>query len=164
MTQPPLDQSVDIPTEEVIDRPLPEDFDQQVLYEQLVEADLARDPGAAGGPWTEFREDGIGNVQFRNIDPERVEELDALLAAHSEKARTRREKRQTEDTNRLTIEERAAQALTANQTDIAQNTAWLTANPNAPAVQKEMVRQSTAHARQINGILRLMLNRLEAAD
>ena len=63
-----------------------------------------------------------------------------------------------------TLLERARAALAALMADIDTNTAWLAANPNASAVQRELVRQSTLQARTIIALARLVTRTLDSTD
>lgn len=63
-----------------------------------------------------------------------------------------------------TLMQRAGAALATNTADIEANTAWLTANPTAAPVLREMVRQSTLQARQLNALIRLATRALDSTD
>lgn len=71
----------------------------------------------------------------------------------------------TANTNRKTLAEQAAAALATNRVDIETNNAALAvANPtNAQVVAqvKELTRQSTAQARQLNALIRMTLNQTD---
>jgi hypothetical protein len=90
-----------------------------------------------------------------------------------------------EQANEFTLRQQAEAALVANRADIsandggiANNDAWLAANPGTNLTttvlttrMKVLVQQSTAAARQrnamyreLNGIIRLFLNRLDGTD
>lgn len=55
-------------------------------------------------------------------------------------------------------------ALLNNRGDIATNDQWLANNPAAPAVTRALVEQSTRQARQLNGIIRMLLGFLNGTD
>jgi hypothetical protein len=163
---PPVDETGE-PTE-IIERPVPEDFDPDTLYEQLAEAGLAMDPELPPQPWAEFRIGQGENIQFRFVRPEAAEQVDAILAEHPEKARANKAKRQTARTNDTTISDDLRAALEQNKADRTENDAYLakttpTANEQERHI-KTLTRQSSRQARMINGIIRKQLGELGATD
>lgn len=70
--------------------------------------------------------------------------------------------------NESTIRDKAAQALTANATDIAANDTFLAitspTNAQVSAQVKELTRQSTRQARELNGLIRLVLRRFDGTE
>lgn len=74
----------------------------------------------------------------------------------------------TAQVNRSTLEQRADNALVANKTAITQSQAFLAiANPtnaqNAAQV-KALTQQQVVLTQQMNGVIRLLLGRLDATD
>ena len=68
------------------------------------------------------------------------------------------------NTNEEELRRLAEVALANNRADIATNEQWLANNPAAPAVTRALVEQSTRQARQVNGLIRVMLGFLDGID
>ena len=70
--------------------------------------------------------------------------------------------------NDETLRARADSALTANTNDIAANDLFLAiaspTNAQNAAQVKELTRQSTRQARELNALIRLVLGRLDSTD
>lgn len=74
----------------------------------------------------------------------------------------------SEKKNRSDIETQALQAMDLNKSDIVDNNAFLTiaspTNAQLSAQVKALTRQSTRQAKELNGLIRLVLNKLDATD
>lgn len=74
----------------------------------------------------------------------------------------------TARTNETTIRDRATNALAANAADIATNDTFLAiaspTNAQLAGQVKELTRQSTLQARELNALVRLVLRRFEGTD
>jgi hypothetical protein len=74
----------------------------------------------------------------------------------------------SEQHNRQVIEQQAVSALMANKNDITANDTFLAiaapTNAQTLAQVKELTRQSSRQAKELNGLIRLVLNRLDATD
>jgi len=71
---------------------------------------------------------------------------------------------QSRNPNELTLRLQALTALQNNRADIATNEQWLTNNPTAPAMTRALVEQSTRQARQVIGVIRMLLGELDGTN
>lgn len=139
----------------------PDNLNPTLLWQQM------KDAGLTDTNWMYVDQDetGMGTIiRFLDLPDSDQEKVEAIFEAHSEVAVAEEVRVIEHATNENSVRNKALNALATNKTDISQNDAWLAANPNAPAVQKELVRQSTAQAKQLNAIIRMLFDRFEATD
>lgn len=129
-----------------------------VIYGDLLEEELAD----AGLP-TGVRLGGVNGelLWLDDLTEDNRAAAQAVVDAHVGSAQFQIDQLNAERTNKSSIQTDARNALAANRNDIATNDNYLniTAPTNAQiaAQVKELTRQSTRQARELNGIIRMLL-------
>lgn len=133
----------------------------------MLNGDLLRDELADAGLVTDVHlvADAVELVRLDESDRTAAQ---AVVDAHPITAQAALDAAQAERTNETTIRDQADAALAANKTDVATNVTYLAitspTNAQVAAQVKELTRQSTRQARQINALIRLALGRFDATD
>lgn len=119
----------------------------------LVNGDILSSDLAAAGVPTPVQVDG-DRLQLMSLDESHRPVAQTVLDTHGAKAQAAADLAATERTNETTIRDKATAALADNKTFLA-----LTSPTNA-----QNAAQVKALTRQVNGLIRLVLRRFDAAD
>lgn len=145
--------------------PCPDPFHPSVLFKQLEDADLVPEPlegGFSGAPSEFYR--SMDKVIFNHLNDTQASVVQPLLDEHPALAQVQYDIEDNERRNEVELVRKSEEAISINKGDITLNENWLAANPTANPVIRELTRQSIVQAKQINGILRLMLEKFDGTD
>lgn len=106
----------------------------------------------------------LENVQLPDLGDEHYDAAAAIFAEHPQQVMAAHQKQLEEDANGRTLRDRLATAHTANLKDISDDEKWLEANPTANPALRAMHVQSIRQAKQLNAIMRLLLDWRDGTD
>lgn len=135
-----------------LDFPTPDPLNLAILEQQLAAAGLATTVLL------------LEEIRLADLDEPSRADAERAFAAHATETLAEHEQALAEVTNEKTIRDRLAAAISANAKDISDTEAWLTANPAASAILRSLAQQSVRQAKQLSGLERLILRRLDATE
>lgn len=140
--------------------PAPSTLNGKLLAQQLTDAGL---------PTSEWGVALVGDrIELADLDESDRAAAQAVVDAHPPTAQAALDKAAGERTNESTIRDRAGQAIATNTTDIATNDNFLTiTNPTTAQILaqvRELTRHDSRRAKQVNALIRLVLNRFDGTD
>jgi hypothetical protein len=149
------------PPPPVLEFPAPNPLVGDLLEEELADAGFPTRVGVVPGDPSTTADDVI---RLANLTEDDRAAVAPIIAAHTGTAQFQVDTLNTERNNKSTIVADALAAMAANRQDIADNLAWRAANPTAAPVLRALEQQSTRQARQLNGLIRLLLERFDGTD
>ena len=143
----------------------PDNLNPTILWQQM------KDAGLTDTNWMYADPDEVGMgtiIRFLDLEESDRATVESVFSSHSAAA-TAEEVRIVEyATNENTIRDQVQNALVSNKDDIATNNTFLAiaspTNAQIAAQVRELTRQSTRQAKQINGVIRKIFERYESVD